>query len=400
MGEETDTFACVLGDMDLVRPLAIAGIPCVTVSPADDPIRLSRFSAASLDWVDHWTRQDELVERLSRFGMSQGSRPVLLYQTTGDLLTISRHRERLREAFRFMIPEAQLVEDLADKARFHALAAHLGLPVPRTSRLRPSDNPDGWRLDLQYPLVLKPVTRHFDRWSKVEESAKAVRVDSPSALRELWPRLMTANLELLAQELVVGPESNIESYHAYVDEAGNRVAYFTGRKIRTRPAEFGHSTSVVITEAPDVAALGDEVMRRIGLVGVAKLDFKRTLEGELRLLEVNTRLTLWNHPGAVAGVNIPALLFADLVGRQRPPHGPARPGVAWCDLWEDAAAAREVGRLDRSWLRFAFACEAKSGFSLEDPLPFLWGVAARRISRHARKRAASYLCRRPHEASK
>ena len=37
-------LACVMGDMDLVRPLGLAGIPCAAVAPAGAPPRYSRFS--------------------------------------------------------------------------------------------------------------------------------------------------------------------------------------------------------------------------------------------------------------------------------------------------------------------------------------------------------------------
>jgi D-aspartate ligase len=393
MRADGDIRACVLGDMDLVRPLSLAGVRCVVVPRPGEPTRFSRFASSAVEWVDHWTQQETLVDRLVGLGLRQSPPPVLFYQSTGDLLMVSRHRERLREAFRFLIADAELVEDLTDKARFHALAERLDLPVPPTRFLRPADDPSGREVDLRFPLVLKPVTRRFDQWGKLAPHAKAVGVDSREELREIWPRLVAAETDIVAQELIVGPESRIESYHTYVDETGQVVGEFAGKKIRTRPAEFGYSTAVTLTDAPDVVAIGRETVRRLGLVGVAKLDFKRTPDGELRLLEINPRFTLWHHPAAVAGMNIPALVFADLTGEERPPVTRARPGVRWCDLWEDAAAARAVGELGLSWLGSALSCEAKSGFSWDDPMPFVRGVAVPRLRVHLRRRLAKYLGR-------
>jgi D-aspartate ligase len=384
--------ACVLGDMDLVRPLALAGVSCVVVARRGDPPRFSRL-AASLEWIDHWTQPEALVEQLMCFGVAQSSPPVLYYQSTGDLLTVSRNRERLRQAFRLMIADAALVEDLTDKARFHVLADRLDLPVPPTRCVSPRADPTGWDVDLRFPLVVKPITRRFDQWSKVAPDAKALRVDTRQNLRELWPRLAAADTEIVAQELIRGPESCIESYHVYADQTGQVVGEFTGKKIRTRPAQFGYSTAVTLTDAPDVLAIGREVVRRVGLIGVAKLDFKRTPDGELRLLEVNPRFTLWHHPAAVAGLNIPALVFADLTGHERPPATPPRTGVRWCDLWEDAAASRALGGLDLSWAVSAFSCEAKSGFSWDDPMPFVRGVAVPRLRSRLRRRVGRFLGR-------
>jgi D-aspartate ligase len=383
-----DSLACVIGNMDLVRPLALAGVSSVVVAPPGSPAHFSRSTRGSLRWVDPWTQQDALVEGLLAFGRSQATAPVLFYQEDGDMLAVSRNRDILRDAFRFVMADAALVEDLADKCRFHMLAERLRLPVPATRRVDPAAEPAAPDLDLRYPLLLKPAMRRFERWRHIAPDAKAIAVDGPEALRTLWPRLAAAGTELLAQELIAGPESRIESYHTYVDPDGTVVAEFTGRKIRTRPARYGYTTALSITAAGDLAAIGRDVVERLGLTGVGKLDFKRTRDGDLRLLEVNPRFTLWHHPAAVAGVNIPALVWTDLNGLPRPGPRPARAGVTWCDLWEDAAAVREHGELGPRWAGWAARCEAKSGFAWDDPIPFIRAVAVPKLRRHVRKRAA------------
>jgi predicted ATP-grasp superfamily ATP-dependent carboligase len=169
----------------------------------------------------------------------------------------------------------------------------------------------------------------------------------------------------------------MESYHAYVDERGNTVGEFVGRKIRTLPAAYGDSTALETTDAADVLALGRTLLRRLKLRGVAKLDFKRGPDGRLHLLEVNPRFNLWHHLGAVAGVNLPALVYGDLVGWPRPIGGQAQPGFRWCKPWKDAAAARAAGMSLGRWVPWALRCEAKSGVAWDDPLP-LFGAVIRR----------------------
>src|SRR4051794_32830610 len=115
-------LACIMGDMDLVRPLGLAGIPCAVVARTGDPPRFSRFTRAALDWMDPWGQVEELVQALLRFGSAQPEPPVLFYQEDGHLLLVSRHRDRLKEVFRFVIPDLNLVEDLVDKSRFQVLA--------------------------------------------------------------------------------------------------------------------------------------------------------------------------------------------------------------------------------------------------------------------------------------
>ena len=94
----------------------------------------------------------------------QPSKPALYYDGDFKLLAISRNREVLAEAFRFVLPEATLVEDLLDKARFQSLAERVGLPVPRSAHAVPSAGPPS--IDLRFPLVIKQLTRQNVRGAR------------------------------------------------------------------------------------------------------------------------------------------------------------------------------------------------------------------------------------------
>jgi D-aspartate ligase len=367
--------ALVMGDVDLLRSLALARIPCAVFGPPGDPLRWSRHARFRLDWADPWEEQDEVVDTLLDFARAQPRPPVLFPGTDADLLVASRHRARLAGEFLLPLADSELVEDLVDKARFAALAERAGLPVPRGRLIDPTTTAPT-DVDLRFPIVVKPLTRHLSRWAPVESAAKALHLDSPRALAALWPRLAEAQVRVFAQEAVSGSEARIESYHAYVDADGRIGGEFTGRKIRTRPTQYGHSTAVEITVTEDVAALGREVLARLELRGIAKADFKRAPDGTLRLLEINPRFSLWHHPAALAGVNLPALVHADLTGHPRPERRPVRPGVRWCLPLGDVLAARSEGWSVRRWLGWAARCQAVSGFAWDDPLPIAAAVRA------------------------
>ncbi|WP_395454950.1 ATP-grasp domain-containing protein [Azospirillum melinis] len=376
-GMKAGPLACVLGDMDLVRPLGLAGIRCAVVGPPDGATAHSRFTAQLIPWQGG--NDGTLVDRLLRFGAAQSQKPVLYMEEDAQLLMVSRNRDRLASVFRLPLADAELVETLVDKGRFQAMAERLGLPVPRTRRLRPLPGSEAPELDLRYPLIVKPLTRR-PPWDEIEGLGKAIRLDGHDELRALWPRLIPVGIELLAQELIPGPESRIESHHVYIDAGGAVAGEFTGRKVRTYPVDYGHSTALTITdidgEGADVAALGREIAAKIGLRGVAKFDFKRDPDGRLHLLEINPRFNLWHHLGAVAGVNLPAMVQADLTGRPRPApaqaqsQAKARPGACWCHISKDRLAARESGVPAAHWLAWVARCEAKA-ITPDDPMPFL-----------------------------
>jgi D-aspartate ligase len=350
-------LAVVLGRIDLVRALGRGGIASVVVGDPDDPIRHSRHVTAVIP-------RDGLLEH----ARAAGERPPLFYDSDAALALLARERDELAARYRFVLPAPDLLTDLVDKGRFQALAERTGLPVPPARPLAAGRTPD-----LRFPVVVKASPHRDRRWEELAGDSKVLRVDDARGLADVAARLDGSGVELIAQELVPGGEDRIESYHVYVDDRGSVAAEFTGRKIRTAPPEFGMTTSLETTDAPDVAAAGRDAVERIGFRGVAKLDFKRAPDGSLHLLEVNPRFTLWVYAGAVAGVNVPAIVHADLTGRPRPPAARARPGVRWIWPSADAAAARAAGIPLRRWLPWALRAETNSSFALADPAPYVLG---------------------------
>ena len=386
-------LACVMGDIDLVRPLGLAGIRCMMLARPGDPAHYSRFTERHPAWENAcWDGpprpMEKHVDALVRFGSAQPEPPVLFYVTDAQLLFVSRHREQLVKAFRFVIAGAKLVEDLVDKTRFHALAERLDLPVPATRRIRPT-GPRPADTGIRFPIVIKPPVRR-EPWQAIGGCAKVLRVDSAEMLRQLWPRLVAVGMDLLLQELIPGPETCIESYHVYVDHHGAIAAEFTGRKIRTYPECYGASTALEISDAEDVIALGRAITGKLNLRGVAKVDFKRAADGRLCLLEINPRFNLWHHLGAIAGVNVPRLVYGDLIGLPRPPASRARTGVRWCRVWSDVHAARAQGIPLATWLPWALRCEAKPLLAWDDPMPLVRVALRRWLARPATSKGSRH----------
>jgi D-aspartate ligase len=371
----------VLGDTDLIRALGLAGIRCAVASRAHSPMAHSKFVAERIEWADNWGDPQRLEANLMEYAARHSDLPPLFYQHDGDLAFVSRHRDTLREGFRFVAADPELVEDLIDKTRFAGLAERRGLPVPRSQVLDPVPASDAPDLPLEFPVILKPLTRRDVIWRPLAGDAKALRVESQQQLRDIWPRLAGGGFGLIAQELIPGGEERIESYHVYVDERGEVAGEFTGRKVRTWPREYGHTTALEVTDVGDVYEIGRHCVERLGLKGVAKLDFKRTPSGELLLLEVNARFNLWHLPGAVAGMNLPALVYADLVGLPRPRAERPRCCVRWSVPWDDLSAAR-AGRVSLArWAAWQLRCQTRHVLSLDDPMPFLRGLVQPRVER-------------------
>jgi D-aspartate ligase len=362
-------LACVVGDLSMVRALGRDGIAvAVAASEPGSRVARSRYCRAVVrtpSWVDD---PDAALGALIAWGREQREAPVVFYQGDHDMLALSRGRGRLAPHLRCVLPPAELVEDVADKLRFAALAERERLPVPFTLTLHRGSALDGElaRWD-RFPCVVKPVMRS-PRFAQLAHNQKALLIRSRGELDALAAVIESHHTDFVIQHAIDGGEECIESYHAYIRPGGQVVGEFTGRKLRTWPLVYGYSTYVEITDADDVRRLGRSVLEKIGFSGVVKLDFKRDPRSRrLYLLEINPRFSLWLHAGAVAGVPIPALVYRDCVepGSARP-AGRARAGVRWVnarDDWRayDASTVR--------WLAEILTADINESFLLVDPLP-------------------------------
>jgi D-aspartate ligase len=379
-----NTLACVMGGLSVIRALGRAGVPvaCVITPHTNEQPSLSRYVRRTVFAPSSAKDPGGLLTELLRFGSSLSDPAVLFVDNDDDLLFISQNRDELSTCFRFILPSPELLEDLVDKRRFAALAARMNLPTPETHVIAQGTATSDPRVRTwsRFPCIVKPGLR--TNWfgarlahHVIGETQKAVRVESHAELQALAPSLEKHPSDFILQPLIEGGEEQIVSYHAYVSDGGV-VADFTGRKVRTAPREYGFSTYVQITDDERVRAIGRDVVTRVDFRGVIKLDFKEdTRDGGLYLLEANPRFNLWHHPGAIAGVNLPALVYEDLVspGAVSRSTQRARAGVRWMWAFADLQEHRVHGALPTlRWLREVAGADVVEDLCWSDPLP---GVA-------------------------
>jgi len=388
---------CFAGDAPRRAGLSVSRVPFLVASTREDDVTFSsrhvRARAVVADPAESPQKTAEDLVTIAR-GLG-GEKPALFYGTDAMLLCISRHREELSRYYRFLLPPPELVEDLADKARFARLAARLGLPVPVTVTSAEARSAAEVIARVSLPCALKPATHTgFRRSAAVREEGgkprKALFAFSAEELEVRLDQMRRSSPEFVVQSYVPGGDENITSFHAWVSARGEVVAHYVGKKIRTYPAGSGESTFIELCPSEDVSVQGTEIVRALGLFGVVKLDFKRDAEtGELKLLEANPRFNLWNHLGAASGVNLPLIAYAELAGLEVPRPGPTEGGRRWLaferDLRAYLADYRPSGALSwRGYLASYRGPMIYDVFSWDDPLPLLVSLARRVGARAAR----------------
>lgn len=374
--------AVVLGGagtgLSVARSLTDAGVTVVMLDRRDSPARFSRLRASFVG-LD----ADELQASMLDWMRTGGRGGVVLACGDDGLELIARNRAELLDlGYQSMEADDGVLLAMLDKSQTHDLARAHGIPVPRATRLHPGVDLAALSSELTYPCVLKPVHSHvFAR--RVRSSAKVLIVGDRAELEAELERMAVLGVEMLAIEVVGGPDDGHVSYYSYLGEDGEPLFHFTKRKLRQYPPGFGSGTYHVTTADPEVAELGLRFFQSVGLRGLGNVEFKRDeRDGQLKLIECNARFTASNEVIRRAGVDLALFSYLRLIGRPTPTIEHYRVGMRLWDPISDACAFvayRRRGEL--SFGQWAGSLAHRQSFPiarLDDPLP-----AAVRVSQMA-----------------
>lgn len=391
--------AVLTGDLNMARCFKGSGIETLVASgDADNVLGYSRDVRRLRLISDPLNNAEQFIADLSELGMGLPGRPVLFYNNDGILRLIAKNRARLEPYYRFLMPDAELVEDLSDKGRFVRLSQRLDLPVPCTITSREALTADEALQQLSPPCVLKPGSRPTDWFgsdlirAEGGKPQKVFRADTPEEFRRLYPRLRQYTDDFVMQRYIEGGDDCIYSFHTYFNRDSEPLGYFVGRKIRTYPKDSGLSTYIELVQEPEVARTGLAVLKKMKFVGPVKIDFKKEIRtGQLYILEFNARFTLWNYLGAACGINLLLACYADLMGLPWKLQTEYRTGVRWLSFGNDLRAFVKDYHRDGDlswlqWLRSFGGPKVYDIFSWRDPLPLMattWNYSAMLARKYA-----------------
>jgi D-aspartate ligase len=362
--------------LGIVRSLGRRGIPVCVI---DDEHSIARFSRYATHAVLVPSLRDETVtvqavlDASERFDLEGW----VLYPTRDETVAaFAHHRARLAEVFRVPTPHWDTIKWVWDKRNTYGLADELGIPTPRT--WYPCNVENLREISTDPPFTVKPaIKEHFFYSTR----AKAWRANNHAELEELFRRAAKQidPAEIMIQDLIPGDGAQQFAYCAFFKE-GRAIGSMVVRRTRQHPAEFGRASTFVETvDAPQIEEFSVRFLRAINYYGLVELEYKLDpRDGQYRLLDVNVRTWGYHTLGPAAGVDFPALLFADQLGESLQPCR-ARVGVNWIRLVTDIpTGVLEIIKRRHSWrkyLRSLRHVDVEAVFSLRDPLPGLVEVA-------------------------
>jgi D-aspartate ligase len=373
--------AVVLGGgptaLPVVRRLGREGVEVHALGATADAVRHSRYArfadlGAGAGMQERWLGW--LLE-------SAPKGAVVLAASDHGAELIARNRAELVGAG--LVPmelNDELVLVMLDKQRTSELAARLGVPCPRTQHVSSADEIGG---DLAFPLGLKPLHSHLFH-AHFKEKLFVVRNDRE--LRETLARTSALGLEMIATELVEGPDAELGAYCAYLDEHSQVLCELTKRKPRQYPAKAGTGTLHVTDWWPEVAELGRRFLAGAGVRGHANVEMKRDQrDGQVKLIECNYRFIQATALFQAAGFDIVGFAYNRLAGRPLPSMEYRRRarGIFVVNDLRAFGEYRRIGELGAGeYLRSLARPHHLMTMAWDDPAPALrwhWGLVRKRL---------------------
>ena len=369
---------CITG-LQTTRLLAARGIPVVGIA-ADRRHFCARTRHAERVIASPTSGEGLIVtlERLASGGTLGEGPAVLIPCSDAAVLAISRWRERLEAAYRFVLPDHETIEMLMDKVRFAEYATGAGLPIPATHILRTRADAEAAATALPYPAVVKPPLKDA-RWVAATK-AKVFRVDSADELLAIYDRYAPAADVLIAQEWIDGGETSLISANAYFDRAGEPKAMFIARKIRQWPPETGTSCLGEEVRDDEVQDICLRLFRGVGYRGLAYLEVKvDATTGRRLIVEPNVgRPTGRSAIAEQGGVELLQSAYLDALGEPIPSTSQTFRGAKWIYWRHDVQAALSQMRRGvlspLGWWRSVRGPKYEAVFDRGDPAPFIADV--------------------------
>ena len=358
--------------LGLVRALATEGVDVVLLDRDPCLARVSRYVRRFLRCPD--VRNEEaFLNFLVGLAKDGGLEGWVIFPTDDEtVFFLSRYRDRLDGLYRLTTPAWDVVKFAYDKKQSYRLAEKIGIPIPKTYYPEGLDGLD--EIDLPFPVVVKPaVMRSFFQAT----GKKVFRAKDRDELVLMYRNACSVidPADVLIQEEIPDVARHLYSFCPLFKEK-QVLARIVAKRLRQHPMDFGQASTFAETvDLPELETLGTRFLSAMDFYGLCEVEFiEDPRDGVFKFLEVNPRVWGWHTLAVRAGVNLPYLLYLDMV-REEVRDGYFRKGVKWVRWMTDVpTSAMEILRGRMGVKAYVDSLRGEKEFavlSLKDPLPFL-----------------------------
>lgn len=357
------------------RSLGKAGVPVYASGRSGCRAMRSRYCRLKLKVAEgddaHRYWRELLIDRPD----PQLAGAVILVGCDESLEFVEANEAALRR--RYVVEEfrPELRRAMLDKFATLTLARQAGVPVPNSWAVETPADVLAVRDQLRFPVMVKPL----NSLTFMEDFGRKLFIvrDDFDEVMDKVALCRARGHPVMIVEMIPGPDSLLSSYYTYRTADGSLLYDYTKSVIRRWPVNRGGACFHQSEWLPETAEMGRRMFDGIGWQGIGNVEFKRDLrDGQLKLIEVNGRLTAGHPLVTRGGAPIDVIIYAHLTGQPLPHFDGYSQALRLWDPLRDFMAflqLRKTGELSlRSWLRSVFSQKLiLPFFCLDDPRPGL-----------------------------
>lgn len=233
-------------------------------------------------------------------------------EITSQLLLMNIERfEHLRLPF----ADYQTVISLADKGALVEMAQKFGVPCPASRWFSSAKNLDAG--SESFPVVIKPCLSKIYTGSAWVATRVRVLYSKEDLDDELQRSPYLHKHPFMLQEFIPGRGAGVFCLY----DQGQPLVFFAHQRLREKPPQGGVSVlSESVAVDPKLQEYANKLLGSVKWHGVAMIEFRVSPEGEVYLMEVNTRFWGSLQLAVDAGVDFPRILWeAELARREQKP---------------------------------------------------------------------------------
>lgn len=369
----------IIGDhvqgLGIIRSLGKRQIPVYLVN--DKNLCIGRFSKYLKKFIkapkvsDQTNFLDFIIKIAKKYNLYGF---ILMPTNDAAVNLLSKNKKLLEQYYKVPTPTSEITNFAYNKKLTLLLAEGNDIPVPLTFYPKNSEELGEIPPHIRYPVIIKGIIGHtfyqktgvkafiaYSREELIESYIKNVSVIDPS--------------QIMIQEIIPGATELTYSFCSFFKE-GEIIGWWTGRKVRSHPMDFGTGTFAKSVYEPQLLEFGKRLLKAMNYYGISEIEFKLDpRDGKFKLIEMNARTWLWHSLAARCGVDFPYLLYSDMMGEKTEIINNFKNDIAWIHVYTDIAVILNSmlkNELNIKNYISSLKCEKEFAvFSLDDPLPFI-----------------------------
>jgi predicted ATP-grasp superfamily ATP-dependent carboligase len=338
--------------------------------------RWCEFQAIVPDLDDAKSYTDALIELLDEHPAR-----LIVPSHDGAIEALRGRRQEIERRTFLPLASEDALDIAVSKTRLLALAAELGIGVPRSIVVTDLRDLRAAINEVGYPIVIKPVRSWGDTAGIGTRlgAESATHIDEATHLAE---KILDAGLHAVVQEWLPGRRDAV----SFFCTSGTIWARFAQTSYREFPAVGGSSVlceSIPLLE--DIVHPSEMLIRAANVDGCSMVEFRRDRNGRPVLMEINARMAGSVGLAIAAGVDLPLMVYTWALGKPLKEVTHYRVGQRQRWLSGEAWYLKDVftspGRTDTPtrgravgtfFADFIQHPSALDGVDLSDPLPTLY----------------------------